>query len=167
VSGFRIKEASLTDRRVSLGESSRRKRCLAPGWRGTAVIADFTIQFIQRGHDPLEHFVTARCETVHAGTFGAPRLGCTEPSALRHAGQHRIERARTQVIAVMVQFLEHPLTVDALTGRVVKDVDLPEHEQELTDDRVAHDPAIITSPFVIGFRLFQRVDIVATLTISL
>jgi hypothetical protein len=45
------------------------------------------------------------------------------------------------------------LTVDALAGRVMKNVDLPEREQEFTDDGVAHDPAII-SLFVIDFRLF-------------
>jgi hypothetical protein len=45
------------------------------------------------------------------------------------------------------------LTVDALAGRVMKNVDLPEHEQELTDDRVAHNLPIITSQFVIGFRV--------------
>jgi hypothetical protein len=46
----------------------------------------------------------------------------------------------------------------------MKNVDLPEHEQELTDDRVAHDPPIITSLFVIGFRFLANVKHNSTLT---
>jgi hypothetical protein len=45
------------------------------------------------------------------------------------------------------------LTVDALAGRVVKNVNLPEREHELTNDRIAHGPPIIASRFVIGFRV--------------
>ena len=40
---------------------------------------------------------------------------------------------------MVVQFFEHPLTIDALFGGVVEDVDLPEGEKELANDWIAHD----------------------------
>lgn len=94
----------------------------------------------------MEDLVTARGETVHARTLGALRLGRAKPAALRHAREHRIQRAWTQVIAVVVQFFEHPLTVDAPFGGVVEDVDLPEGEKELAYDWIAHDRRIIALP---------------------
>jgi len=42
------------------------------------------------------------------------------------------------MIAMMVQFLEHPMTVDALLPSVMKDVDLPKRDEKLAHDRVAH-----------------------------
>ena len=145
---------SLAERRILPGGSSLRTRRLPPG-RFWTMLSNFTIQLIERAHDPRQHFVTARCETVHASAFGAPRLRRTQPAVLCHAGQHRIQRPGAQVIAVVVQFLEHPLTVDALAGRVVKNVNLPEREHELTNDWIAHGPPIIASRFVIGFRVSQ------------
>ena len=93
----------------------------------------------------LEDLVTARRETVDARRLRALRLRRAQPTAFRHSRQHRIERPRTQAIAVVVQFFEHPMSVDALFGGVVKDVDLPEGEQELANDWIAHD-GMITLP---------------------
>jgi len=42
------------------------------------------------------------------------------------------------MIAMMVQFLEHPMTVDALLPSVMKDVNLPKSDEKLAHDRVAH-----------------------------
>jgi hypothetical protein len=42
------------------------------------------------------------------------------------------------MIAMMVQFLENPMTVDAVLPSVMKDVDLPESDEKLAHDRVAH-----------------------------
>ena len=42
------------------------------------------------------------------------------------------------MIAMMVQFLEHPVTVDALLPSVMKDVDLPKSDEKLAHNRVAH-----------------------------
>ena len=54
--------------------------------------------------------------------------------------------ARADTVAVMTQFLEHPLSVDAASvGRMVEDVNLPEGQQELTGDGIAHG-AIMISP---------------------
>ena len=44
---------------------------------------------------------------------------------------------------MVLQFFQHPLTIDALLGRVVENVHLPKGEEELTDDRIAHDGVII------------------------
>src|SRR5215204_1195562 len=40
---------------------------------------------------------------------------------------------------MVVQFLQHPLTIHALLLGVVQDVDLPEGEQKFADNRVGHD----------------------------
>jgi hypothetical protein len=42
------------------------------------------------------------------------------------------------MIAMMVQFLEHPVTVDALLLSVMKDVDLPKSDEKLAHNGVAH-----------------------------
>ena len=106
--------------------------------------SDFAVQFIQGIEDLPEHFVAPRRQTVDARGFRALGLGRPQPPALRHPRQHRIQRARTQAIAVMVQLFEHPLPVDAVFIRVVEDVDLPEGEQELAHDWIAHGRSIIT-----------------------
>src|SRR3954454_20644765 len=100
------------------------------------MLADFTIQFIQRLADLLKHLMPARRETVDTRRLGPLRLRRAEPAAVRHAGQYRIQRPRTEAIAVVVQFFEHPLTVDPLFGGMVEDVNLPEAEKELTDDGI-------------------------------
>jgi hypothetical protein len=107
-------------------------------------LAYFTIQFIERIEDVAEDLVTAGRETVHTRRLGTLRLRRTKPATGRHARQHRIQRARTQAIPVMVQFFEHPLAIDPLFGGVVKNVDLPEGEKELANDWVTHHAAIIT-----------------------
>jgi hypothetical protein len=40
---------------------------------------------------------------------------------------------------VALQFLEHPLTIDAVLLSMVQDVDLPERQQKLANDGVGHD----------------------------
>ena len=133
-----MNSVSSAERRILPGGPSLRTRRLPPG-RYWTMLSNFTIQLIQRAHDPRKHFVTARCETVHAGAFGAPRLRRSEPAVLCHAGQHRIQRPGTQAIAVVMQFFKHPLAIDALFGRMMEDVDLPEREEELANDRITHD----------------------------
>ena len=44
---------------------------------------------------------------------------------------------------MVVQFFKHPLAIDALFGRMVEDMDLPEGEQELAYNGIAHDRPII------------------------
>lgn len=103
--------------------------------------ADFAIQFIQRVENPFQDVVTSGREAVDARRGGALWLSRAKPATLRHSGQHGIQRAGTESIAVVVEFLEHPVTVDALLGGVVEDMDLPEGEKELADDWIAHDGA--------------------------
>src|SRR5688572_31960980 len=57
----------------------------------------------------------------------------------RHTSEQRIQRARTQPIAVPVQLLQHPVSIHALLLCVMQDVNLPKGEQELASDSVAHD----------------------------
>jgi hypothetical protein len=105
---------------------------------------DFTIQLIERIEDSLEYLVTAGCETVDPRRLGALRLGRTKPATRRHPCQHRIQRPWTQVIAVVAQFFQHPVTIDALFSGMVENVDLPEGEEELADDRIAHNGFMIS-----------------------
>jgi hypothetical protein len=39
---------------------------------------------------------------------------------------------------MMVQLFKHPLTIDTLFSRVVKNVDLPEGQKKFANDGVAH-----------------------------
>lgn len=107
--------------------------------------ANLPVQLIESGADLTEDVVPARCEAIHPGGFGPLGFCRTKPPAPGHARKHRIERARAQTIAVMVEFLQHPLTVDAAPiGRMMKNVDLPEGEQELTGDGITHSLAMIS-----------------------
>jgi len=48
------------------------------------------------------------------------------------------------VVAVVAELLDHPLSVDTMFFSMVEDVNLPEAEQELPFDRIAHDGGRIT-----------------------
>ena len=131
---------------MSDGRATLRSGSSGPSGRGVAVDcgtgAHFAVQLVERGLNPFQNLVTLRREAIHPGILGAFRLGGAKPAALGHARQDRIQRARTEAIAVVAQFLEHPLTVDATSvGRVVEDVNLPEREEELTRNWITHDQA--------------------------
>jgi hypothetical protein len=104
------------------------------------MLSHFTVQFIERVEDLLEDLATTWRQSVDARCFRAFGLGGTKPATLRHSREHRIQRPRAEAVAVVVQLLKHPLTVDTLFARVVKNVDLPEGEQKLADDGIAHGP---------------------------
>ena len=106
---------------------------------GMLVSGDFAIELVE-GMTKLRHYLMAsRRQSVDARGLATLRLGGAEPAALRHPGQDGIERPWTQLVAVVAQFLEHPLAVDtASVGGVMEDVNLPERQQELPGDRIAH-----------------------------
>ena len=108
-----------------------------------AMMTNFTIELVQGVEDAIEHVAAARRKAVDTRRCGSLRCRRAKPAALRHARQHRIQGAWTEPIAVMVQFFEHPVAVDALLGGVVEDVDLPEGEKELANDWIAHDRSMI------------------------
>jgi hypothetical protein len=111
------------------------------------------MELVQRVENLIEDLVTAGRETVHPRRLGALRFRRAKPAALSHSRQHRIQRAWTQAIAMVLQFFKHPLTIDALLGGVVEDVDLPKGEKEFAYDRIAHDRPIIALRFVVDIRL--------------
>ena len=121
--------------------------------RHRAEPTNFAVQLVERLTDPIQHLVPAGRQTVHSRRLGPLGLRGTEPAALRHPRKHRVQRARTQPMAVPVQFLEHPLAVHALLVSVVENVDLPKGQEELADDGIAHGPVIIAQRFVIDNRL--------------
>ncbi len=131
--------------------------------RHRTMLSSFTMQFIQRVEDLIEDLATAGRETVHARRLSTLRLRRAKPAALGHSRQHRIQRAWTQAIAMVLQFFKHPLTIDALLGGVVEDVDLPEGEKELAYDRIAHDRTIIALPIRSRYSITWR-DVVGGAT---
>jgi hypothetical protein len=109
----------------------------------TRRLAHLAIQLVQGRANPIEHFVAERRQAIDSRGLGSLGLGGAKPPALGHACQHGVERARTQAIAVAVQFFEHPLAIDALFVRVVQDVDFPEAQEELANNGIAHGGRII------------------------
>ena len=107
------------------------------------MLPDFPIQFIERVENLLQHLMTARREAVNPRRRGAFWFRRAKPPALRHSRQHRIERPRTQAIAVVVQLVQHPMTVDATFSGMVQDMNLPEGEEKLANDWIAHAAAMI------------------------
>ncbi len=107
------------------------------------MLPDFAIQLIERVENLLQHLMTARREAVNPRRRGAFWFRRAKPAALRHSRQHRIERPRTQAIAVVVQLVQHPMTINALFSSMVKDMDLPEREEKLANDWIAHAAAMI------------------------
>ena len=107
----------------------------------------------------LEYFVTAGRQAIDAGGLRSFRLGCPQPATLSHAREDRIQRSRTQAVPVMVQLFQHPLAIDtASVSGMVKDVNLPEPQQEFSRYRIAHRRKMIARRFVIEKRLRQLVS---------
>jgi hypothetical protein len=98
----------------------------------------FTIQLVQRLAEPIQDVVPLGCQTVQAGRFGPFGFGRSKPAALGHPREYWIQRAGTESIPVLLEFLEHPLPIHAVLVGVVQDVDLPEGEEELAHKRIAH-----------------------------
>jgi hypothetical protein len=108
--------------------------------RRRAAPTHLTIQLVQRLVEPIQDGVPLRCQTVHPGRFGPLGFGRSKPAAPGHPREDWIQRTRTQSIAVLLQFLEHPLPIHAVLVGVVQNVDLPEGQEELAHDRIAHRP---------------------------
>jgi hypothetical protein len=111
--------------------------------RRRATPTHFTIQLVQRLAEPIQDVVPPGCETVDAGRLGPFGFGRSKPAAPGHAGEDWIQRPRTQSIAVLLQFLEHPLPIHAVLVGVVQNVDLPEGQEELAHNGIAHGLVII------------------------
>jgi hypothetical protein len=109
---------------------------------------NFTIQLVERITDLAQHLVPASSEAVHACRVEPLGFCGSKPPARGHSRQYRIQRAGTQAIAMMLQFLEHPLAVDTLLVSVMKDVDFPKRQEELAHNRIAHGAAIIALRFL-------------------
>jgi hypothetical protein len=106
--------------------------------RSRAAPTHLARQLVERLANPVQHLVPARREPVDPRRFGPLGFCGSKPAACRHPRQHRIQRARTEAIAVMLKLLEHPLPVDALLASMMKDMDLPEGKEELADNGIAH-----------------------------
>ena len=72
--------------------------------------------------------------TPFAVSYG--RLGF-QPAIAFQPFEQRIERARTDVVAVTPEFGEHPLSDDRMLSRVMQDMDLPDAEQDLSGEQLS------------------------------
>ena len=93
----------------------------------------FARQFTKKLANDSQDLPPLRRERIFA-TRARTSLGIAtalEPAAGFHPPQHRIERAGAHAVAVLAEFLEHPLPHDRPFGRMVKDVDLPEAQENL------------------------------------
>src|SRR5262245_13041677 len=89
--------------------------------------ADFVIEFVEGVAKLRQHLMTSGRESIDPRGLCSFRFRRAEPTASRHPSEDGIQSPRTQPIAVVVQFFEHPLPVDAAAvGRVMEDVNLPE-----------------------------------------
>ena len=106
--------------------------------------SNLAVQLVECMAKLLQDFVAAGCESIHASAFRSLGLRRAQPAASRHPCQDGIQRPRAQPIAVVVQFLEHPLAVDASSvSRMMQDVNLPERQQEFPRNRIAHQGGMI------------------------
>ncbi len=112
------------------GATSRRRAALRSG----RSMPDFMLQFVERRTQTPQDFCAGRRDAIDARIAGFLRFGRTQPSTTSHAREQRIERAGAQPVSMALQFLEHPLPVHALLLRVMQDVNLPERQQELTNE---------------------------------
>ena len=110
--------------------------CRAPSSRSSP--ADLSTQLVERVVNLIQDVTTSRCQAIHARAPRSIGLGRPKPSAPGHASQDRIEGARAQMIAMVAQFLEHPVAVDAVLASVMEDVDLPKGDEKFAHDVVAH-----------------------------
>ena len=56
-----------------------------------------------------------------------------QPAASFHSLQNRVERARTDVVPVLAQFILHPLSEHGFDGRTTQDMHLPEAQENFAD----------------------------------
>jgi hypothetical protein len=85
---------------------------------------------------------TSRREHVFASRFRRGR-GCrtpsgSEPSLVFHAREERVERTGAHRESVPAEFLEQPMSIDRTFFCVVKNVDLPERQMNLTRNLIGH-----------------------------
>src|SRR5262245_24000374 len=106
-------------------------------------LAHLPIQLVQRLEDPVEDVATAGCQAVDTRRLGTLRLRAAQPARGRHPRQNRIQRARGQAVAMVMQLFEHPATVHTPFGGMVENVNLPEGEEELANNWSAHRAPII------------------------
>jgi diadenosine tetraphosphatase ApaH/serine/threonine PP2A family protein phosphatase len=96
------------------------------------------LEFGERCPEALQHFGTGWRDSIDPRVSGPFRLGRAEPAASCHPREQRVQCARAQSIAVTMQLLQHPMPIHTLLFRVMKDVNLPEREQEFPHHGIIH-----------------------------
>jgi len=88
--------------------------------------------------DDLQHCATFFRDFVAARGFGAAFVigAGGEPAVFLHALQQRVERAGADVVTVVAELFEHPITNHLALGGVMQDMHLPEGEQDFTIDEL-------------------------------
>jgi len=109
------------------------------------MIANLTRELAKRMEYLCEDIVTAWRESIHTRCSRSLPFRSAKPAPPRHSRQHRIQSAGAHSIPAALQFIEHPLTIHAVFGRVAEDLDLPEGKKKLAYDRIAHDWVTVSS----------------------
>lgn len=89
--------------------------------------------------DDLQHRSSSVSEVIVSSPM-RPRIRlyfAPQPSVAFHALQQRVQSTRADVVAVTPKFAENPLTYDRMFGSMVKDVHLPETQQDLAREQLS------------------------------
>jgi hypothetical protein len=107
--------------------------------RNRSLFNHFVVEFDDDFSQDLQDPSSARGEViVPTTTFSVTDGGLrAQPSVSLQAFQQRIERARADIVAMSAQLAQHPLADDGMLGGVVKDMDLPEAQQDFARQQLA------------------------------
>jgi hypothetical protein len=100
-------------------------------------IVDLAVELVHESANAPEHSLSSVGQKVILAGSGSPSADlAAQPAVSPHALEERVERPGTDVVAVATQFLEHPLSEYRPFGGVMKDVHLPERQQNLSADQL-------------------------------
>jgi hypothetical protein len=99
----------------------------------------FVVKFDHGFAHDVEDCRPCWCQVIIApAAWSTARLRLTsQPSRTLHAFQQRVQRARADVIPMSSELAQNPLTNDWMLRGVMKDVHLPETEQDFACEELA------------------------------
>jgi len=99
--------------------------------------SNFARQLLEESRDDGEHAPAGRRQVIFTAGAG-PASGVSlaaQPPVRLHTLQDWIQGARTDGIPMLPKFFQHPLAHHRMLSGVVKDMDLPEAQQDLAVKR--------------------------------
>jgi len=91
-------------------------------------------EFVELAQHGIEHHTSLPCEAIRSpGAGSSVRIDiASQPTEVLHPMKDGIQGPRADVVSVSPQFQEHPLADDRLFAGMVKYVDLPESQEDLS-----------------------------------